>query len=149
VEPIEHPGHRLRLDQRGVAVEDQHVAIEIGELRLGLKHGMRGAKLLVLDDDLAAPRLDQPLDLIAPCSDDDDLARWAEAFEHPHQMVEHRAAGDRVKHLVHVGFHPRALARGENDGGEGSGSDHGARFARAMPRKARKFHSLGRACGRA
>ena len=126
VEAVEHPRHRLGLDQRRVAVEDQHVAVEIGELRLGLEHRMGGAELLVLDDEVAAARLDQPLDLVAPGADDDDLARRAEPLEHAHEMVEHRPAGDRVEHLVDVGHHPCALAGGEDDGGEGSGPDHDA-----------------------
>ena len=37
-------------------------------------------------------------------------------------MREHRPPGDRVQHLVQIGFHPRALAGGKDDGGEGRGA---------------------------
>ena len=57
-------------------------------------------------------------------------------------MIEHRPPGDRMQHLVDVGLHPRALAGGEDDGGEGSGSDHGD--AGRCHGNA-EFHSLGQA----
>jgi hypothetical protein len=37
------------------------------------------------------------------------------------------APGNRVQHIVQIGFHPRALAGGEDHGGDGSG--HGAQMA--------------------
>ena len=43
---VEHRLQRLRADERGVAVEDDHVAVEAGERRRRLQHRMAGAELL-------------------------------------------------------------------------------------------------------
>ena len=44
---VEHRLQRLRADERGVAVEDDDVALEALELRGGLQHGVGGAELLL------------------------------------------------------------------------------------------------------
>src|SRR3546814_2655361 len=59
VQPFEHARHRLRLDQRRVAVEDEDVAREAGQRVFRLQHCVGGAELLFLHRDLAAPRLNQ------------------------------------------------------------------------------------------
>jgi hypothetical protein len=63
---------------------------------------------------------DQRLDLLAARADHHHGALGAEAVDGGEEMLEHRPPGDRVKHLVEIGLHPRALAGGEDDCGEGA-----------------------------
>jgi hypothetical protein len=120
MKPVEHLRHRLGLDQRRVAIEDQDVAIEIGQARFGLENGMSGAELAFLDHDLAAARLDQPRD---PARGRFRRRQSCVPVRGPSSTPMRLSSMARpaigVQHLVHVRFHPRALARGEDDGGEG------------------------------
>jgi phosphoglycolate phosphatase len=79
---------------------------------------MAGTQLLLLNDDLAASGVDQMLDLLTPASDHHNLVLGGQAIHDAHEVIEHRPSRDGVQHLVHVGFHAGALARGEDDGGE-------------------------------
>ena len=86
---------------------------------------MGGALLRLLEDDHALMRGDQGLDLLALVADHDHQPFGAERVDRRQQMGEHGLPGDRVQHLVQVGLHPRALARGEDDGGDGPGHGSG------------------------
>jgi len=102
-----------RFDQRHIAIENQH---GLGaELRQRLSHGMPGAQLLGLDDEIqviggqaltygVGAMADHHLDALrlqAACGIDD--------------MPEHGLVGDRMQHLGQSRTHARALAGGQND----------------------------------
>jgi hypothetical protein len=89
---------------------------------------MGGAELRLLRGDGNAKGGERLLDLVPSVAGDDHGALRRERADLAQQMQQHRPAGDRMEHLVEIGFHPRALAGGEDDGGEGR-SAHGARFA--------------------
>src|SRR5205085_4800627 len=95
-----------------------------------------GAELRLLDDGVAAMRADHRLDLVAAASDHDHRAGGAEAGQSGEQMLDHRPPGDRVKHLVDVGFHARALAGGKDHSGERPWRVH--RAPSAWPRNGTK-----------
>ena len=120
VEPLQHPPHRLGGDERHVAVEDKHVARESGERAFRLMHGMAGAELFRLMHHLRADRRDGRLHLLAPRADHHHGARRLQRGDARQQVQQHRPPRERVKHLVQVGFHPRAIAGGEDDGGNRS-----------------------------
>jgi hypothetical protein len=42
------------------------------------------------------------------------------SFRSPHDMGDHRQAGDRMQHFWHSAFHACAFAGGEDDGQAGS-----------------------------
>ena len=64
------------------------------------------------------------LDLFALVADHHHGPRRRERGDAVEQVGEHRPPRNRVQHLVQIGLHPRALACGEDDGGDLSG--HGA-----------------------
>jgi hypothetical protein len=82
--------HGLRFHERRVSVEDEDVAREAAKFRFRLLDRMRGAQLLLLDDHLPGPCIDQPLDLLAAASDDNDLPGRPKSFDDAEQMVQHR-----------------------------------------------------------
>ena len=59
--------------------------------------------------------VERRLQLLAAFADDHHAAVGAHALHGCQQMHQHRPASDRMKHLVGIGAHSRALARGEND----------------------------------
>ena len=61
---------------------------------------------------------DRRLDLLAALADDDHALVRAERVDAVEQVQEQRPAGDRMKHLVGVRAHARALPGGEDDDGE-------------------------------
>ena len=67
------------------------------------------------------------LDLLAALADDDDALVGAERVDAVEQVQQQRPAGDRVKHLVGVGAHARALPGGQDDDGEAARVGHRAR----------------------
>jgi hypothetical protein len=125
VEALQHPRHRLARHQRRVAIEDEDVAFEAGERLLPLQHGVSGAMLWVLDDDDPTVRRDQRLDLLASAPDHHDRVSRRQRVDGREQVVEHRSPRDRMEDLVQIGLHPRALAGGEDDGGDGAMGRHG------------------------
>ena len=127
LQPIEHPPHGLRAHERNVSVEDEDIARKAGQRALRLLHRVGGAVLRILDRDDAAERRDQRLDLLGLVADHDHRLRWIQFRHAGEQVAEHRSPGNRMHHLVQIRFHPRALAGGEDDGGDGRG--HGARTA--------------------
>ncbi len=119
VEPLDHRAHRLGADERDVAVEHQHVAVEAGERVPRLLHRVAGAQLRRLHRELR-PAGELRFELLAQVADHDHGVRRRELGERGHQVLDHRPPGDRVEHLVAGALHPRALARGEDDSGEWS-----------------------------
>jgi hypothetical protein len=73
---------------------------------------------------------DDRLELLATAPHHDDLVRRPKRLNAGEEVLDHRAAGERVKHLVKVGLHPGPLAGGENYGGDGPGAGHGRAIAR-------------------
>ncbi len=125
VQPVEHPPHRLRANERNVAIEDEYVAVEVRQRCARLLHRVPRAELRFLQCGRSAPR-DRRLDLLAPAADDDDGVPGPEFVDARHQVMQHRPSADRVEDLVQVALHPGALARGEDDGGEFACDAHGA-----------------------
>ncbi len=121
VQAGEHLGAGLGLHHRHVAVEDEHVAVETRQHRLGLLNGVGGAELRFLQRHAGAARRDGLLHLFATRADDDDLGHRAQRLDPGDQMHQHRPARDRVQHLVEVGLHARALAGSEDHGSERAG----------------------------
>ena len=111
-----------RRDQRPVAGEDEHVAVVVLQVRLAHPGGVAGAELLgLLDprDPLVVAELGDDLVLAVPDDHHHPVAPRAEArLQH---VVEHRLAAHLVQHLRALRLHPRRLAGGEDDGGEGHG----------------------------
>jgi hypothetical protein len=142
VQPVQHPRHRFRADERHVAVEHEHVAIEPGERCPRLRHRMPRAELFRLHRHACAVPRGERLYLLTPRTHDDDLGGRLQRLHTVQQMGEHRLPGDRVQHLVQRGAHPRALAGGKNHGGERAGRRGETWFhgTSALPRKACQFH---------
>ena len=88
---------------------------------------MAGAFLLGLDGDRDVAPGDRLLDLLAALADDDDALVGAERIDPVEQVEKQRPAGDRVKHLVGVRAHARALPGGKDDNGETALVGHSAR----------------------
>ena len=63
------------------------------------------------------------LDLLRLVTNDHDPGHGPEPVDRGEQVQQHRPPRNRVQHLVQIGFHPRSLAGGKDDGGDGP--DHG------------------------
>ena len=81
---------------------------------------MAGAKLRLLHRKHAAQADQRRLELFLAAADNDHLVRRGQRLNACQQMHQHGLARNRVKHLVQIGFHPRALACSKDDGGDGS-----------------------------
>jgi hypothetical protein len=79
---------------------------------------MAGPLLLRLQRDLDASPGDSRFDLFAALAHDEHALVCAECIDTVEQMQKQRLAGDRVKHLVGVGPHARALPGSKDDDGE-------------------------------
>ena len=79
---------------------------------------MAGALLLGLDGDRDVAAGDRRLDLLAALADHHHALVGAERVDPVEQVQQQRPAGDRMKHLVRVGAHARALPRGEDHDGK-------------------------------
>ncbi len=104
----------FRRDQRRIAEDDEHVALETGQGFARRQNGMGGAQPRLLHD--AGMRGDGLGHAGGVAADDNDDLLGTEAFQRRHDMADHRQAGDGVQNLRFPGFHTRAEARGENDG---------------------------------
>ena len=96
---------------------------------------MAGAELGLLHRHLNAMRAHRSLDLLALAAHHDDFRGGLQLIHGGDQMREHWPPGEQMQHLVTIGFHPRALAGGQDDDGEGR-----ERHAGALPWKACHFH---------
>jgi hypothetical protein len=115
----------VRLEQRAVAVQHQHVAFEVGQGRLGRQHRVAGAQGRVLDHHrLFAQARDHPFAhrraVRAHHHHDAVAADALNGVDHP---IQQRPATDLVQHLWDRRLHTRALACGHNHSGAGC---HGA-----------------------
>ena len=116
------------VSRRRIAVQHQHLTVE------GLDGGPRGfhrirrPQLLGLHErrKLRIERRASGDDVVHPWTDHDGGAAEAGALGGGEHMREQRRAGEPVQHLGPVGFHPRAFARGKNDGQSGSVSHAGS-----------------------
>ena len=96
VQPRDQTPHRLRPDQRHVAVEDQHVALETGERVPCLQHRVPGAQLLGLQRGGRAERRHRRLHLLGQRTRHHHDPLRAQ-FPHRREQVEqHRPPGERV-----------------------------------------------------
>src|SRR3546814_3989400 len=77
---------------------------------------MPGAERLFLDGDQR--RRDGFVDVLALRADHDDGALDADGMDRVQKMEDHRPPGERMQDLGQDGFHPRALACGEDDSGD-------------------------------
>ncbi len=118
-ERIQHRLHRVCRHKWDIAIKDQDIAIEAGQRGFGLLHGMRGAKLRFLCDDGGAS-CDRLFDLRPVGADHHNLPAGRQGIDTGHEVEQHRTPGNRVKHLVQIGFHAGAFASGKNDGSHGS-----------------------------
>ena len=74
VEPVEHPAHCRRADERHIAVKHQHIARKPGQRAFGLPDRVRRAMLRILHRDVgAAPQ--RRFELVAPRTDHHHLPR--------------------------------------------------------------------------
>ena len=110
----------LGADERGVAEQDERIAVKALQAVTGHQGRVTGALLLGLvnDLDVITRRVEGGLHLrrtMARHNDDPARVRRPGRVERVHQ---HRGARDRVQDLGQVGFHARSLARGENDDGK-------------------------------
>ncbi len=117
MQPVEHGAHGGFAHERHVAIQHQHIAREIAERRLRLLHRMAGAQLRFLQGSLHIVA-QRRLQLLASCAHHHNLARRSQRIDRMHQVVDHRASGNRVQHLVQRRLHARAFSGGKDDGGE-------------------------------
>ncbi len=118
VEPVEHSPQRLRLDERRVAVKNEHRSFVAGERFGRLLDRMAGPFLVGLVRDGHVASVQRDFHLVAAFADHHHAPVGAEPVDAVEQVQQQRAAGDRVKHLVRVGAHARALPGGKDDHGE-------------------------------
>ena len=119
---------RVGREQRRIAVKHQHLTVE------GLDGGPRGfhrirrPQLLGLHEGrkLRIERRPSGDDVVHPWTDHHGGAAEAGALGGGEHMREQRRAGEPVQHLGPVGFHPRAFARGKDDGQSWSVSHAGS-----------------------
>ena len=112
-----HPPYRLGAQQRGVSVQDQHLAGEPGEGGQGLLRGVARPATLALYDEVSAPA-EALLDLLGVAPDHDHQVLRIQRLGDGERVAQHGTATDLVKDLVEVGAHPGALACGQDDDGE-------------------------------
>ena len=79
VEPVDHQLHRFGRHERHVTVENEHIAVEPRQRRLGLLHRMAGAMLRFLHREfrqkVTVTFLERGLQLLLATADDHDLLR--------------------------------------------------------------------------
>ena len=121
---------RGRVEQRDVAVGDQHGALGVrGQRGDPARDGVPGAAPAVLDGgadlpaELGADLLAVGADLLAPVADDDDEVLGGGAGGGVQGVPEQAAPADRVEHLGRGRAHPGALSRGQDDD-RGGGRRH-------------------------
>jgi hypothetical protein len=80
--------------------------------------------LRLLDDELAAMRAHQGLELLASASNNHHHPLRMQLADTAKHMAKHRQPGNRVEDLVQIGLHPGTLACGKDHGGEWLGRHH-------------------------
>ena len=105
--------------------EDVVLGVEVVEERERDAHRVAGAALHALLDELHRHLGDELFleglrDAFGAVPDDDDDPFERQLGERVDDVQHHRSPAQRVEHLGRAGPHPRALARGEDDGGERS-----------------------------
>ena len=111
---------RRRPDHRHVAVEDQHVAVEVRRESLqAASRRVARAALRGLTRDLDAHARHAGArgrrDLVALMADHHDQRRGRERHERAHHARDHRLAAKLVQHLGPRRAHPGAKPGGQND----------------------------------
>ena len=118
----QQPRQCLGGEKRRIAVEHEHIldralrrqaAIERPHCR---PHRIAGAERRILHD--AFGRSDDRGDLFHPRPDHDEGRGRGQRAQRLQRISDHRPPGDRMHHLRHSGFHPRAAAGGKNDCGK-------------------------------
>jgi phosphoglycolate phosphatase len=94
---------------------------------------MAGAELFGLDRDADVAAGHGGFDLFTPGADDDNDAFDGKFCETVQQMQQHWFTSDRMENFVQTRSHPRALAGGQNDGGEGAIGGAGLDIHSASP----------------
>ena len=115
VQPVEHPAHCRRADQRHITIENEDIAVEARKCLLCLQHRMPRAKLLGLKRDLNAERRYRRLYLLAAGSCDHNRADGIEFGGASEKVQQHRAPGYGMQNLVQFGFHPCSLPGRQHD----------------------------------
>src|SRR4029079_5673251 len=108
------------------AIEDQDRAVVTFQRRLRLLHRVARALLLGLEGDRHVTPRARCLELLAALADDHHALVRPERIDAVEQVQKQRPAGDRMQHLVLVGAHARALARGKDHDGKAALFAHGA-----------------------
>ncbi|MCY1308274.1 hypothetical protein D9M70_582680 [compost metagenome] len=114
------------MDQRHIAVEDQHALG--GERRQGLGHGVAGTQLLGLEDEVQVIGGQTLAHRFGTVADHHVDALRIELASGIYDVAEHGLAGHRVQYLGQSRAHARALAGGEDDDIEGHGRNHRIRL---------------------
>ncbi len=136
---------RLRAKAGDVAIEDQHVAREAGELRHRGAHRVARAALLALQGiadeslDIAAAdvRLADAPDLASLVADDDRDPLRLERQRGVEDRDDERGARDRVQDLGALRAHSGSAPGGENHDGQGARRElrgHSSSFTTDRPR---------------
>ncbi len=112
---LEHALQGRGRDERCVAIDHQHIAGETLENIARAPDSVAGTELLGLEGD--AMGRDLLLDRVHARRDHRDDARQVQRRKAVEHMADQGPAADPVHDLREVGFHARALAGGEDDGG--------------------------------
>ena len=118
---VEQLTDRLGGQERHVAIRDQHGAFGSRAQRLERDlDGVAGSALVLLhgQHDLWIDLGDRRRHLVAVVPDDGHGARDAGLADGDQRVRDHAAPGQLVEHLGALRSHPRARARGEDDGGD-------------------------------
>jgi hypothetical protein len=117
---LHHALQGLGPEQRGIAVQDQQVAVESLQRVPALEHRVPGAELRLLARE-AGPAREGRLDRLGVAAHHHQALGLELLGRHQH-VVEQRAAAQGVQNLRQPGFHARALAGGEHDHGDRRGA---------------------------
>jgi len=95
---VEQPPDGGRTEERGVAIEDEQVTVEILEQRINLQDGVTGAQLLLLDD-IVVVRPQVCLYLLPPVAHDDIEVIWRRELQPvPDDVINDFAVAQRLEH---------------------------------------------------
>ncbi|MCY1235585.1 hypothetical protein D9M72_482070 [compost metagenome] len=109
---------RLRRDQRRVAEDDENVVIAFCNGVTRGKHRVPRTQpfLLQIGRDRHAADIGRRRNRFRIATDHQGNIGNRSACQRLDDMSDHRPAGDRMQHLRHGRFHPRAFTRSQNDG---------------------------------
>ncbi len=120
----QQPLQGLRLDQRGVAVQHQHVVFIVPE-RDGLGHRMTGSQLLGLQHPVQVGCLDPLLQQFGTVAIDQVQLLGPHLAGGIDHMGDHGLVGDRVQYLGQGGTHTGTFTRSQDHDVEGHNSTFG------------------------